>query len=258
VVQLLSPRGLRLAIAVSMAFPVAATVAAADGDRTAKVLASAGLAAAELDAPRQRLVVRGADRRTAEVLFDDALAGIYIEGAREVRVLLATPPASGNETELPPPAGVGLGASSFASAGSLREFLAETVRDVAGAEGGRRPFIVKAPAALVAPAGLRLLSASAEGTSVAAQAIVLSEGFESDPWARWQRSDSSGGAYTWTTTTCDRHSGTNAADAIRGGTTGTGLTAARSTPTRCRRGSSTASASRSRGSGRRGWTPTSR
>ncbi len=219
-------RALRPALVVSLSLLGGTMASAAADGRALEWQAAARLSAEEVDTPRQQLVISGADRRLAEDLFGEALAALYLEDTGEVRLLLAAPYADGAKTVLPHAArfaGTTAGAAAFGSVKSLGEFLAEASKELASQAGNSRPFIMKAPGNRVAPAGLRLRSAA---TSPAAEAlaVVLAEGFESDPWTRWQRSDSSGGAYTWSSTMCDKHSGTSAADAVRGGATGAALT----------------------------------
>lgn len=82
------------------------------------------------------------------------------------------------------------------------------------------PYLFKFPSARVAPAGGTAAPAApaASGTS----AVVLNETFETDPWSRRQRQDSSSGQSTWERTTCDRYGGSYAADMARGGSAGSG------------------------------------
>jgi VWFA-related protein len=59
--------------------------------------------------------------------------------------------------------------------------------------------------------------------TVASPGVVLSETFETDPWSRWLRDDSTNGAYTWERTMCAAHSGTYSVDAVRGGSSGSAV-----------------------------------
>jgi PKD repeat protein len=189
-----------------------------------------------LAVPHERLVVRGATPDEAELLFSTALAAVYFAGTGEVRLLtLAEPsPEGGRASDQSHPlaaaaARIAANAERTGKA-TLPDFLADVQSALAGDAGSLGPYLLMQPVSLVAPAGLRVASAASQ-PSVRAQAVVLSEGFEGDPWARWQRINNTSGSYDWGTTTCDKHSGTQAADGVRGGTAGAALACAASYPT---------------------------
>jgi PKD repeat protein len=188
-----------------------------------------------LTAPHERLVVRGATPGEAELLFSTALAAVYFAGTGEVRLLaLADPPPEvGNATSPSHPlaaaaARIAEGAERTGRV-TLPDFLADVQSALAGDEGSLGPYLLMQPVSLAVPAGVRAASAASQ-PSAGAQSVVLSEGFEGDPWARWQRTDNTSGSYGWGTTTCDKHSGAQAADGVRGGTTGAALACAASYP----------------------------
>jgi len=206
------PRGLRPALAASALLLLSGLAAAASPGRAAAATPP-GLRGADLDAVGLRALVPAAGRRAAEAVFAEALAAVYVESDGEVLALL---PAGGSD--------LAAAAAEGGAHRTLREFLSEAEGAVARARATLRPFIAKAPAALAAPDGVLPPAPLVAASGASAQAVVLSEGFESDPWSRWQRSDGSGGAYGWTASTCGAHAGTYAADAIRGGTAGASLT----------------------------------
>ena len=186
--------------------------------------ALAALPAVDLDQPQQQVLLRGVARAEAEALFSDAVAALYVEGSGELRLLMPIPAGAPGALLLPPEAprdGDKLGREVVAAAATLRAFSAAVADEVAALAAGGHAFLVKVPGALTAPA--RLPTPPAEAPPAGALAVALSEGFENNPWARWQRQDTSSGAYTWSTTTCDKRSGAVSADAVRGGTAGAPL-----------------------------------
>ncbi len=179
----------------------------------------------ELVAPRRVMRLFGVTPDEAEVLFTTALAAAYFWDSGELVVLVNTPSAATLSTYEPAPTvAVGVGGANTAEdlgTRSVSEFLADISTRFPGLElGAWGRYLIKVPSVVrrttPTPARAPELSATTQGT-------VLNEGFESDPWVRWQRGDSQNGKYTWATTTCAAHSGTQSADAIRGGSVGSTL-----------------------------------
>jgi PKD repeat protein len=172
--------------------------------------------------------VQGVTQSQAEALFSEAVAAVYFAGTGEVRLLRLEGPPSTSERDSVARQLLAR-AESQARVQSLSEFLAEVDAVTRDGLAGRGPYLLMRPVELTAPASLRLV-AVASAPPVRAQATVLSEGFEGDPWARWQRSSNTNGSYAWGTSTCDKHSGAQSADGVRGGTAGATLTCGASYP----------------------------
>ncbi|MBP1621235.1 MAG: Fibronectin type domain protein, partial [Acidobacteria bacterium] len=187
---------------------------------------AAGLPEADRDVGYEAYGYTGVEQEEAELLFADAVAGVYLPELAEVVVLVnpSSAPtsmawaaiASPSLDELPVPApGAALGTIT------INGFLAELGRrfPALGNDGSER-FIVKMPTVVRRPTRP---AAAAALPPVAARSIVVSEGFEGDPWSRWLRMDNTSGQYTWGTTSCEARSGAYSADGVRGGTAGSVL-----------------------------------
>ena len=189
---------------------------------------AAGLPAADREVPYRGYAYTGVSQEQAELLFADAVAGVYLPELGEVITLVdpsAAPTsmawaavASTSLGELPVPA-----PSTALGSSTIDGFLGELGRrfPALGADDGER-FIVKMPT-IVHRAARPVAIAGASLPPATAQSIVVAEGFEADPWTRWQRIDNTSGQYTWGTTSCEARSGAFSADGVRGGTAGSSL-----------------------------------
>lgn len=171
------------------------------------------------------LEARDVSQAEAERVMSRGVAAVYLPDARTVRVLVeqtAFPAVAAAMAASRTATGYG-GADSRLRAlgvGTLRDFAAQAVAEATPAAAGHgTQYLVKLPAVtrLAAP-----LATPRVATAAAADGIVMTEGFEGDTWARWQRYPSSP-AYTWEVSTCESHSGTRSGDAVRGGTSGSQL-----------------------------------
>jgi len=186
-----------------------------------------------LSVPRQRLIVRGVTPGEAELLFSQAVAAVYFAGTGEVRLLSFAEPSQDSRQALRQHFGAAA-ASLMTSAErtdqtTLPEFLADVEAALASDTGRLGPYLLMQPVSLEVPEGVHAMQATA-APPVRAQVVILSEGFEGDPWTRWQRTNNTSGSYDWATTTCDKHSGAQALDGVRGGTVGATLACAANYP----------------------------
>lgn len=187
---------------------------------------AAGLPAREATPPSNLVRADGVDAQQAQVLFAHAQAAIYLWDRDEVWLLspdsldtlrtksatlggaLGTAPLPATVTTVGPATPRELVERVRAEHPDLDRsgtprFLAMLPTHRAGSTPQRRP--------------------PAQATASAGKTIAFSETFESNPWTRWDRSDTTGGAYMWERTSCDRHGGAYSADAVRGGSVGSGL-----------------------------------
>jgi len=197
---------------------------------TAATLSAGALAAAPPAAPPEPESIRelvGLDPGTVELVFGAATAALYLPEEERLLVLggdgmLESATEGSRLPGVTAGEPVGLEALSASlvrterGADSVRfDALAQTLREAS--EGS--PYLLKRPSVRPRPAGappgVQVSRASAAGLGT-----VLDEGFESSPWQRWSRSDSTGGAYAWERTTCDSHTGSYSLDAVRGGSSG--------------------------------------
>jgi PKD repeat protein len=173
------------------------------------------LPAEVLATPRALRRHGGAGQARAEALFAGSLAAAWVA---DTGVVLALP----HDVPSMPP--TSLLAASVQDAEALGEvtlagFLAAVWRELPTSSPATPRVIVKLPRVAFRADGGGLAAASAAETAAHA-AVVLQEGFETDPFSVWLRQDNTGGQYTWGQTTCDRHQGSYAADPARGGTVG--------------------------------------
>jgi PKD repeat protein len=104
---------------------------------------------------------------------------------------------------------------------SIAEFLAGIAARFPGLETGAwGRYIMKVPR-VAEPRHPPVGAPRASAQTV--QGTVVSEGFEDNPWVRWQRYPDTTKQYTWEVTTCAAHSGSRSADGVRGGTVGSTL-----------------------------------
>ncbi len=198
----------------------AAAGPAAEPDPLATLRASldrslSSLPAAALAAPRTLRRHGGAGQARAEALFAGSLAAAWFADTGVVLALPLEAPAAPEATSL---AASGQDAESLGTV-TLAGFLAAVWRELPGGPSATPRVLVKLPRVAFRPDGGGLAAASS-AEAAAHAAVVLQEGFETDPFAVWRRQDNTGGQYTWGQTTCDRHQGSYAADAARGGTIG--------------------------------------
>jgi len=159
---------------------------------------------AELDRPYALAEASGVDAAAATRLLAEAVAGLYLPDEGVLRLLFEERSAAE------------VAAASLVGAGTLREFAARAFAEVAA---GPSPSYV-----LKLPSRARFAARPAAGVpaGAAADGVVVSEGFEGDPWARWQRYPSSA-AYDWTASACGARTGARSGDPVRGGTAGAQL-----------------------------------
>ncbi len=179
----------------------------------------------------------GLDPGTVELVFGAATAALYLPDEGRLLVLstdsLLETTSEGSRLLGDATAGssqletlAGSLVRTERNAGTARfDALAQVLRDAS--EGS--PYLLKRPSVRLRPAAA-LPGVEAPEASAAGLGTVLSEGFESSPWQRWTRSDSTGGAYTWERTTCDSHAGSYSLDAVRGGSSGSALACASGFP----------------------------
>ncbi|MGV8039266.1 MAG: PKD domain-containing protein [Thermoanaerobaculaceae bacterium] len=175
--------------------------------------------------PHRLLRFRDVPQADAEELFAQSIAAAYLADTGEVLLLphpqLLPLAAAVGDVALarvtgPPLTGEALGTAS------LETFAAEVERAAALVGGPAPQVLVMMPARATKP--VTVAAAAPLPTGDAPEAVVMQEGFESSPFATWQRADNSQGQYAWGATTCAAHSGSSSADAIRGGTMAGSLT----------------------------------
>ena len=187
---------------------------------------------------------RGLSKSEAEVVFGASQAAVYAQkggvvyvlasssAPRAVRALLARRPS------LAP-------ADPWAKARFLRtttvEAFASTVnsllpgltRGAYGAYLTKFPYTLELPAAAAASLPKGPAARPARPAAPRTPGTVLSETFETDPFAsRWAQTslDGDGGTIEWGWTTCDAHAGSHSIDGVRGGTTGSAIGCASAYP----------------------------
>jgi PKD repeat protein len=168
----------------------------------------------------------GITQEDAETLFTTAHTAAYLMDLGEF-VLLADQPSAGlltGQTAIATLVGSGsadLKVSEELGTRSIGEFLTDLSNRFPGLElGAWGRYLIKVPSEVrrTPPA-----PATQPEPGATMQGIVLSEGFEGDPWVRWQRYPDATSQYTWGVTTCAAHSGSRSADAVRDGTVGSSL-----------------------------------
>lgn len=171
--------------------------------------------------------VRTRSEAEADLLLADAEAAVFLADTGDL-LLLTREDRRGDSSVWARLSEPGLGvrapweATDQLGVFTLAGFVAAVDAVYPGLRDGQwGPYLFKFPSARVAPVGGT--AAPAAPTASGASAVVLNETFETDPWSRWQRQDSSSGQYTWERTTCDRYGGSYAADAVRGGSAASGL-----------------------------------
>lgn len=232
------PRTLAATVSAAIAFVTLVTAPALGGTPGSPVAAEplAGLhtgmarmldslSASELAAPHTLLHYRGVAVPEAEMLFANCFAAVYLADSGE---LLAMPLDDSGTVD----AGV-LGTLTRASAtpiqveslGSvaLSDLTAEMRRALPVGGTTTPQVVVKLPMRASRP-NRQSTTAVTTWPVPAPAAVILQEGFETDPWATWQRQDNTQGQYTWGLTNCDKHGGTSSVDAIRGGSLAGSLT----------------------------------
>ncbi|MFI5167015.1 MAG: PKD domain-containing protein [Thermoanaerobaculales bacterium] len=181
----------------------------------------------EQSVPYVLIRVQHVSQDEMDALFAQAQAAVYLPDRGEVILAVAL-----DSEPLPASVASRLPGSSTAAAATQRgetlgvttlpDFL--TYLEVEAPELASPDtvqYLMKFPAWEKPPEGLRPPEPAPE-RSATASGVVVSDGFENG-LGNWQLYDSSSGKYTWGVVTCDKHSGNNSVDAVRGGSRGRSL-----------------------------------
>jgi hypothetical protein len=179
---------------------------------------------------------RGLSKSEAEIVFGAAQAAVYVEkGGIAYALTTSSAPravrnwvARGQSRAIADPWTKSrllrtTTAEGFAS--TINSLLPDLVGGAYGAYVTKFPLTVELPADVAAAQPKGPSRQSALPASTATAGTVLSETFETDPFAsRWGRVDLDGDpTIAWGWTACDAHTGTHSMDGARGGTTGSAI-----------------------------------